>query len=291
MDLNKIAKVTHLNKLSKGRRLLIAAAVTWSTLSCGLGNCSFAEAAQILAMSSSAVVANADTVRLGGIPYRSRAGQVVVSGSCSDADFRLVGCEPQAQIVYDKARASEPAITMDMLEIADELGSSLDGLEHSLKTASSIRSKIDRKTDKALKAGVSPKTDTEYVEETGDLIRYTQIADHDKMAEVARQTISLLQDKGYTVEKVDNKYLNKEGRYKAIHLDIASVSGIRFEMQIHSPETLAANRATHVMYEEWRKPETAPERKAQLYGEIKAVYDSLPQPKGIMSLENYVRTA
>ena len=38
MDLHKIARVTRLNKLSKGRMLLIAAAVTWSTLNCSLDN-------------------------------------------------------------------------------------------------------------------------------------------------------------------------------------------------------------------------------------------------------------
>ena len=43
------------------------------------------------------------------------------------------------------------------------------------------------------------------------------------------------------------------------------------------------------MYEEWRKPETSQERKAQLFQDIKAVYDALPQPANIMSLKNYSR--
>lgn len=291
MNLHKIAKVTKLGTLSRGRMLLIAAAVGWSTLNCGVGGCTAAEAASLMAFGGTALSANADITRLGGIPYKNRAGEVVVSGSKSDHDFILHGCEKRAQLAYNKARASEPAITMDMLEIADELGTSMDGLEYSVKTASSVKSKIDRKTDKAIKAGLAPKTDTEYVEETGDLIRYTQIVDHDDMAKAVKQTVYLLTAKGYIVEKLDNKYLNKNGRYKAVHLDITNPNGIRFEMQVHSPETLAANRATHTMYEEWRKPETPQARKDELYTEIKAVYDALPLPKNIMSLANYEKPA
>lgn len=176
---------------------------------------------------------------------------------------------------------------MDMLEIAHELGTSMEGLEYSVKTASSVRSKIERKTDKALKAGQQPKTATEYVEETGDLIRYTQVAKNSQLATIARRTVNLLEKRGYTVDKLDNKYLNEAGRYKAIHLDITSPQGISFEMQLHSPETLEAGKATHGMYEEWRRPETTPQRKEQLYTQIKSIYDNLPQPKGIMSLASF----
>lgn len=289
MDLHKIAKVTRLNRLSKGRMLLIAAAVTWSTMNCSLDNCTAAEAAEAMALGESVFSASMDKMRLGGIPYRNSYGQVVVSGSMSDNDYILTGCEPQAQIAYNIARASEPAITMDMLEIADELGTSMEGLEYSVKTASSIMSKIERKTDTAIRQGRMPKSDVEYVQETGDLIRYTQIVPHDQMAAMTGKTISLLQTKGYVLEKVDNKYLNTNGRYKAIHLDITSAQGVHFEMQIHSQETLAANRATHAMYEEWRSPDTTAERKEQLYKDIRSVYAAVAQPKDIMTVKNYSR--
>lgn len=293
-DLGKIARVTRLNKLGKGRTLLIAAAVTWSTLTCSLTDCNAASIhrlAAALGPAGSVFTTGVSVTRLGGVPYKNRQGEVVISGSASDRDYLLAGCEPQAQATYNVARAIEPAITMDMLELADQLGTTMEGLEYSVKTASSIRSKIDRKTDKALEMGENPKSDVEYIQETGDLIRYTQVVTHDKMAEKTKQTIQLLQEKGYTVEKVDNKYLNPEGRYKAIHLDVLNEQGQRFEMQIHSPETLAANKSTHGMYEEWRKPETAPQRKEELFAQIKATYDALPLPKDIMTVENYSRSA
>ena len=168
-------------------------------------------------------------------------------------------------------------------------GTSMEGLEYSVKTASSIKSKIDRKTNKALEAGETPKQDFEYVSETGDLLRYTEVVNHDEMADKVRDTVALLEEKGYTLDEIDNKYLNKDGRYKAVHLNATSPSGQAFEIQVHSQETLAASRATHKMYEEWRNPETSTERKAELYTSIKSTYDSLPLPRGIEQLENYKR--
>lgn len=287
MDLHKIAKVTRLHTLSKGRMLLIAAAVGWSAINCGLGSNSAAEAASLVALSSGALSASADVTRISGIPYKNRHGEVVMSGSMAEKDYLLVGCAAQAQAEYNRARAIEPAITMDMLEIADELGTSMDGLEYAVKTATSVKSKIERKADKALQAGTLPKSDKEYVQETNDLIRYTQVVNHNEMATATKKTIRLLEEKGYTVEQVDNKYLNPVNRYKAIHLDIVNPAGVHFEMQIHSPETIQANKATHAMYEEWRKPETPAPRKAELYAHIKGIYDAVPPPADIMSVANY----
>ncbi|ORT99975.1 hypothetical protein D081_1556 [Anaerovibrio sp. JC8] len=214
---------------------------------------------------------------------------VLVSGSAAAQDNVLAGCQLQAQMIYNMAIAKEPYITIDMLDIAHKLGTTMVGLENSIKTASSIKKKIDRLTNDALLAGEEPKQDYAYVAEFGDLLRYTELVDHDEMAGKARETVLLLEDKGYTLYEIDNKYLNQQGRYKAVHLNVLSPSGQTFEIQIHSRETMEANQFTHKLYEEWRKPETNAERKAALYSTIKRTYDNLPLPTGIFQLENYKR--
>jgi len=286
-DLSRLMEITRLNNISKGKAFLIAGIVAWSAFSCSFGNVNSASAASVGLLGQAGILT--EGMRLGGVPYRNRNGRVVISGSASNEDNVLEGCQEKAQVAYNMARANEPRITLDMLDIAHRLGTSMDGLEYSVKTASSVKSKIDRKTDKALQAGETPKEDFEYVSETGDLLRYTQVVKHDEMADKVRATVELLEEKGYTVDEVDNKYLNDEGRYKAVHLNATSPSGQQFEMQIHSTETLAASRATHEMYEEWRKPETSPERKAELFTQIKQTYDRLPLPKDIKGINSYKR--
>jgi len=286
-DLSRMIEITKLDNLGRGKAFLVAGVVAWSAFTCSFGNVNSASAAQLGLMSTATALT--DSMRLGGIPYRNRNGKVVISGSASQGDNILEGCQLRAQVAYNMARANEPRITMDMLDIANKLGTSMEGLEYSVKTASSIKSKIDRKTNKALEAGETPKQDFEYVSETGDLLRYTEVVNHDEMADKVRATVALLEEKGYTLDEIDNKYLNKDGRYKAVHLNATSPSGQAFEIQVHSQETLAASRATHKMYEEWRNPETSTERKAELYTSIKSTYDSLPLPRGIEQLENYKR--
>ncbi|MBP3231700.1 MAG: hypothetical protein J6M33_05380 [Anaerovibrio sp.] len=286
-DLSRLLQITRLGNIGKGKAVLIAGAVAWSAFFCSFGNVNSAAAASAVLLGKAGILT--EGIRLAGVPYRNRNGKIVISGSASKNDNILLGCNERAQVAYNMAKANEPRITLDMLDIAHRLGTSMDGLEYSVKTASSVVSKIERKTDKALQAGETPKKDFEYVSETGDLLRYTQVVNHDEITAKVRATVKLLEDKGYTVDEIDNKYLNEEGRYKAVHLNATSPSGQHFEMQIHSPESLAASRATHTMYEEWRRPETSEERKAELFTMIKSTYDSMPLPKDIMSLQSYKR--
>lgn len=286
-DLSRLLQITRLGNIGKGKAVLIAGAVAWSAFFCSFGNVNSAAAASAVLLGKAGILT--EGIRLAGVPYRNRNGKIVISGSASQNDNILSGCNERAQVAYNMAKANEPRITLDMLDIAHRLGTSMDGLEYSVKTASSVVSKIERKTDKALQAGETPKKDFEYVSETGDLLRYTQVVNHDEITAKVRATVKLLEDKGYTVDEIDNKYLNEEGRYKAVHLNVTSPSGQHFEMQIHSPESLAASRATHTMYEEWRRPETSEERKAELFTMIKSTYDSMPLPKDIMSLQSYKR--
>lgn len=286
-DLSRLLQITRLGNIGKGKAVLIAGVVAWSAFFCSFGNVNSAAAASAVLLGKAGILT--EGIRLAGVPYRNRNGKIVISGSASKNDNILLGCNERAQVAYNMAKANEPRITLDMLDIAHRLGTSMDGLEYSVKTASSVVSKIERKTDKALQAGETPKKDFEYVSETGDLLRYTQVVNHDEIAAKVRATVQLLEDKGYTVDEIDNKYLNEEGRYKAVHLNATSPSGQHFEMQIHSPESLAASRATHTMYEEWRRPETSEERKEELFTMIKSTYDSMPLPKDIMSLQSYKR--
>lgn len=213
-------------------------------------------------------------------------GKLVASGMCAALDNKLTGYAVEAQAIYDKARYNSIGITEDMVDISNGLGVELQGLENSVKTASSVINKIERKMDKDINNGELVKKDSEYVADMGDLVRFTQIGQHDKMAENTIKTIEALEKRGYTINEVDNKYLNRDGRYKAIHINAVSPNGQTFEVQIHSDKSLEANKATHGMYEEWRNPETSQDRKAELFTEIKAVYDALPLPKDIEKVAN-----
>lgn len=57
-------------------------------------------------------------------------------------------------------------------------------------------------------------------------------------------------------------------------------SGMRFEIQFHTPASKWAQEETHKLYEEQRLPGTSPERKKQLQAQQNAIFAAVPVPGG-----------
>jgi hypothetical protein len=204
------------------------------------------------------------------------------SGSAAAKDHVLHGRKSVTQSVYDSARGAEKSITPDMEEIAGELGAEMVGLEFSVKTASSVEDKIRRKV-------AAGETEENVIQGMSDLVRYTQQGRHDQIVVRAARTIKKLQEKGYDIIEVDNKYLNPDNNYKAVHINAMSPNGQKFELQIHSPESLGVKNKIHPLYEEWRKVSTSQGRRDELAKQMKEISARLPIPDDIASVSNLRR--
>jgi len=204
-------------------------------------------------------------------------------GSKAEKDHILHGRTAEAQALYNEARANEKRITPDMIRIAGELGGKMVGLQYSVKTASSVEDKIQRR----LKDSRGSKSDAQIVAEMGDLVRYTLEVEHETLVPATRRTIAKLQELGYTVKKLDNRYLVPNPSYMGIHLAVVAPQGQLFELQIHSPDSKAIHSATHKKYEEARNVDTHPKRAKELIEEMRAAWAKLPMPPGIESLTNF----
>lgn len=209
-------------------------------------------------------------------------GRPVMAALDAANDNKLIGCTAQAQAAYDKSRRNEPAITNTMVAIANNTEMMIEGLEHSVKTASSIANKLERKVE----GGLASEQATKYVENLHDIVRYTLVGSTETLTQGISSTIATLTKNGYSIIELDNKFLNRNNRYKAVHLTACSPENQLFEVQIHSQEGRQAGLDTHEMYEEWRNPATDQERKAVLFSQIKAIYDSVPIPTNIDDIAN-----
>lgn len=207
-------------------------------------------------------------------------GEKIPSGGQAEKDSELKNSSREAQEAYDKARSCEPQITSDLVGIASKSGTEMYGLDYSVKTAKSVEEKIGRKNEDYAKAGIS-KTDAQTVREMGDLVRYTQLCEHDKIAETAKSTLSALKEKGYEITEVDNKWMDKGSTYKGLHIAAKDRNGQTFELQIHSPESMMVKEQNHVQYEVSRKPETSPYVKETLNREMAARSAGMKMPKGM----------
>ena len=101
------------------------------------------------------------------------------------------------------------------------------------------------------------------------------------------KTVEILKVKRYTVVKICNKYLDDKSDYNGIHLDVVSNTGQKFELQLHSDESLAVKNKIHPMYEESRNVNTSTERKEELEEMMREISALLPRPIGIGKIQNY----
>lgn len=210
----------------------------------------------------------------------SVGGKNVISGTEAARDYKVTGFDKSVQKAYDKARKAEPAITRDMVRISGELGMEMEGLKFSVKTGSSVAGKILRKIRK-------DETPVEMVNRMQDIVRYTQMGKHEDLALNTGKTIKALEKKGYQITKVENKYLDKSSDYKGIHLDVTAPSGQKFELQIHSKESMAVKNKIHPIYETSRKlPDGNPD-KVRMQNEMRSISSTLKMPKNIESLKDF----
>ena len=212
-----------------------------------------------------------------------------VPSSASILDNRLSpSVAPEAQIVYDNALKNEAKITNKMINLVDKRGTSLYGVEFSAKTGTSVSEKIERKKAKILPGLPVPKDD-EIVASMPDLIRYTIVTDHAGMADEVEGFLDDFKRSGFNVVKLDNKYIDGETPYKAIHLDVKSKDGQMFEVQFQSKQSLEIKHASDILYSEQRKTTTSKERKLELDKQMVDLWNTLPRPKNIDKLKSFVK--
>lgn len=189
---------------------------------------------------------------------------------------------------YDNALKNEAKITNKMINLVDKRGTSLYGVEFSAKTGTSVSEKIERKKAKILPGLPVPKDD-EIVASMPDLIRYTIVTDHAGMADEVEGFLDDFKRSGFNVVKLDNKYIDGETPYKAIHLDVKSKDGQMFEVQFQSKQSLEIKHASDILYSEQRKTTTSKERKLELDKQMVDLWNTLPRPKNIDKLKSFVK--
>ena len=208
-----------------------------------------------------------------------KSGKPIPSATTAKKDGILKNSTPEAQKAYDAAKRHEQRITRDMCEIASSGDTEMYGLDYSIKTAGSVEDKLGRKKAQAALKGGSFDATSE-IKKMGDLVRYTQLCDHNKIASTAKQTMKSLRDKGYEIQEVDNKWIGN-GSYKGFHLSVKSPEGQVFELQIHSKESMTVKEQNHAMYEPARKANASAYVRDTLDDQMRKLTNTMSIPEGI----------
>lgn len=188
----------------------------------------------------------------------------------------LKNMSPDALKFYNKCADCEKLISKDVKGIVEECGGTLAGFDYRLKTPASFLEKIGPRA--ALK-GISEK---EMLSEINDVIRYTEIADKDKLVDSFNKTMDDLKGKGYKVKAVKNTWNDVNNPYKGVNSVLESPNGQKFELQFHTPESFELKQGEmHKLYEQSRRLDPSSDEAIKLNDKMFELSNSLEKPKDI----------
>lgn len=165
---------------------------------------------------------------------------------------------------YKEIKATEPAITKDLKDLADNEDIEMVGLKHRLKSKEGTVEKIVKR-EKAKSA-----------KDLYDVVRYTMQVETKDYYNKKEIILSNLKEQGYEIVKEKDTW--KYPGYKGINIKMRTKEGYNFELQFHTKESLEAKELAHKLYEKQRLPETPEKEKESLAREMDKIFNEVPIP-------------
>lgn len=160
---------------------------------------------------------------------------------------------------------------------ARSLGVQTRGAEHTIKTPPSLYRKVSDQV--AASAGIET-----IIPRINDTVRYTLVAGPAVYVAKAGEAVGALQHQGMVLVAAKNFW--GTNRYQGLNLTVADPrTGRLVEVQVHTPDSHQATVDTHRDYERFRQRGIPPEEKERLGARIGAVFDTVPPPARVGSLD------
>jgi hypothetical protein len=192
----------------------------------------------------------------------------------------------EAESLHEKAIDAEPAVTRDLNKVAQGAGGHLAGLEHRIKTQSSLCVKI---TDFPLDSyGLEDpeRAIAEEGEQVNDALRYTVVATEDRYMTTRSDVREELQARGYSIERSANSWAPPDGSvaipYRGINETWQTPKGYTFEVQFHTAASFEMKSLNHPLYKEAGDAHTSLLRAKELTGIMSGRFDRVPIPPGAL---------
>jgi hypothetical protein len=162
-----------------------------------------------------------------------------------------------------------------MREVARSQGGTLKGLDFRLKGTSSMSRKIVSDADAK---GI---TYADSASQIADALRYTIQLDPANYSEGLSAARTNLEARGFKfIEGKDKNYWSGN-IYKGFNARVQTPGGYNFELQFHTPESLAAKDPGHLLYERYRVLDPESESAKALWAQMEALWARVEPPPGV----------
>jgi len=182
-----------------------------------------------------------------------------------------------ADIADEGRRDILPALKL--VEAAEQ-GRQLAGLKHMLKGEDRLKEKIA--DELTAKPGMTPR---QALENVADPVRFTFMYSPQRYADGVHADVERLEAEGFELIKLKNLWTDEQ--YKGINSQWRRPeTGLRVEVQFHTPESLAAKELTHKAYERIRSSVSDVER-AELESFQRRVNAYVITPERTVEIKDY----
>jgi DNA polymerase III epsilon subunit-like protein len=139
----------------------------------------------------------------------------------------------------------EAEITKLLIDLADKNKAQMEGLDFRMKALNSLMRKIAAEKDSE-HGGDAQKA----AEAMSDVVRYTMSYEPDDYVAGVKDVIAQMQKLGYDL-RVKN-YWEADDPYQGINVAAIHPNGTKFELQFHTPQSVADKEKIHAIYEDYR---------------------------------------
>lgn len=196
-----------------------------------------------------------------------------------------------ARVVLARVKRVEPRVTKDLVYSVAKHGGHMEALQarpdspddFRFKSHSSLTRKIH---DKAISKGI---TQEQYASDVGDALRYTALFDSQHFTTSGKKFLDELQSRGHKLDTVENTFARGQA-YSGVNVNLTSPEGVKWELQLHTPESIKAKHLIHDDYEIYRSkdPSISEAERRAAYNRMVAVNRQLVRPSGFQMLGEQV---
>lgn len=203
----------------------------------------------------------------------------------------------EADKIYKYWEKNEPAITDAVVGAVKDVGGSMFGLDHRRKFDKSL-------AKKAISDAINPELkyngDIEMAaSDIKDGARYTAVFDSDNFADGYKKVKESLEKMGireYRCKNFFSQYREQDGtngkigEQKSVQCVFETPDGQKFELQFHTPESMAAKEVNHPTYKQKKEPPSEHvefNKPRSLF--MRDTSSVVPDPKGVFDIEEHKR--
>ena len=191
--------------------------------------------------------------------------------------FESETLEGVVDVLIQAATRVEATVTPALQSIAQRTNGTMAGLEYRIKGADSLSGKITRD---AVDEG---KIYSKVAENIKDVLRYTILYPDANYARSVRDALDQLMAQGYRKDRLKN-FWNSTGDYQGINAVFETPSGYKFELQFHTPSSLAAKQAAHPVYEALREGAVDALQEQALKAQARSIFSGVRVPNNVGSI-------